>query len=124
MVCLGLLDFVGQEVERDASIMQQVRDQRGTRPSPERQEGKCVAVACVSCCAHPVSLAHFTCALSLLVIVFNILFSLGAMTRPAARDTFLRLSCAMNIELLADPPNVGFNTVTTMFPWRTRWLIL
>ena len=46
----------------------------------------------------PVSLAYFTCELFLLVISFN------------------TSRCAMNIELLAVPPNVGFNAVTTVFP--------
>ena len=72
-----LLDFVEGWEGRQASIMKQLRKDR-----PRGARGK--TPACGSSCAHPVSFAHFTCAVALLVIVFNFLFR--AITRRAARD--------------------------------------
>ena len=64
MVFPDILDFASRKVEKDTSIMKQIRKAR---------EERHLAPACGSGCAHPVSLAHSTCALSLLSIVFNIL---------------------------------------------------
>ena len=69
-----LLDFVSPEVERDANSMKQTREIREEQfLAPEKQEGRYVARACGSGCAHPVSLAHSMCALCPISCVCNML---------------------------------------------------
>ena len=94
------------------------RGQGGAILCLEKRQGRYVAHACGSGCAHSVTQAHSPCSLFPLLTVCNILVC------PAARDLLPLLHCFFGRIARWTSLDVGFNAVSTALFWRRRWWML